>query len=166
MVRLYDLFIRIRLRLAARRTLTAKNRVMSTIQESRGTTQQLDKRYGQFLALAARKERIAVEYKRLLRLHHKTDCPILRIRLEIGEPQVASQAQKKLTAFDRTLALTRHQYGDWGDIPAADWRYNNVASQSGEGKIHSQYRCENGGYICIETDVAKRQTQIQWEDAT
>ena len=37
-----------------------------------------------------------------------------------------------LTAFDRTVFLARHQYGDWGDLPPSDWWYNNMAAQSGE----------------------------------
>lgn len=164
MYRLRYLFVRIRLRLAGRWALAAKERLTAAVRDSRDTTQLLDRRYGQLLSLAARRERIAVEYKRLLRLRSKSNCPILRIRLESGEIHTSPQAEQALTAFDRTVVLARHQYGDWGDIPPTDWWYNNVAAQSGEGLIRSRYSCQDNRYVRIETDMKNKQTKIRLED--
>lgn len=69
-----------------------------------------------------------------------------------------------LTAFDRTVFLARHQYGDWGDLPPSDWWYNNMAAQSGEGIICSRYACQDNRYVRIETDMTKKQTRIVLED--
>ena len=164
MVRIRYLFVRIRLRLAGQRTLAAKDRLTAAVQDSNDTTQLLDRRYRQFLSLATKREKMAVECKRLLRLRNKSNCPILRIRLETGETHISPQAEQVLTAFDRTVFLARHQYGDWGDLPPSDWWYNNVAAQSGEGIICSRYACQDNRYIRIETDMTEKQTRLVLED--
>ena len=81
MVRIRYLFVRIRLRLAGQRALAAKDRLTAAVQDSHDTTQLLDRRYRQFLSLATKREKMAVECKRSFVSGSKQEKPTFLRRL-------------------------------------------------------------------------------------
>jgi hypothetical protein len=60
-------------------------------------------------------------------------------------------------------ALRRHETGDWGEIPAEDMTYNDIALALGES-IFSLYEAKRGTiWIITEADRAKTTVSIPRE---
>ena len=149
----------IRLLLIRIRVHAAKKRVLSGIQNSRTTTVDMNHSYKQFIRLSSKQERLAVAMRRIVRKN--TSRPILRVQINPGYISVSPKAQKKLTDFEKALALTRHRNGDWGEPSTLVWNENNDAVCSGKGKLLSRYSCQGGGFFLIETDLGIPKTNIR-----
>lgn len=162
MNRIYYLLTVLRLRFAARRALIAKNQLTHAIHSTRKGTKKLDGSYEHFLKLSENQERIAVRLKRLY--HLNSDCPILNRQIKIGAIQDLSVPESGLTVFDVRLALIRHRYCDWGELPPADWRFNNEAVKTGKGFVLSRYPFHGGGCLLVETELERQKTRIRLEE--
>lgn len=145
MNRIYYLLTVLRLRLAARRAVAAKNRLTSAIHSTREETKRLKDDYERFLILSEKQERMAIRLKRLNRLN--SDRPILNHKIKTGEINVVPTPEKRLTDFDIRLALVRHKCCDWGDLPPADWRFNNEAVKAGKGLVLSRHPYHGGRHF-------------------
>lgn len=152
------LVTKLRLCLAAYRATSAKNQMMSAIKASRNATGNMNRRYRHFLSLSKKQEKLAVSLKRIQRKNTKR--PIVKVKIPTGKITILPKARANLTDFDIEMALTRHQNGDWGDLPAVDWWYNNEIAKYGLGKIISRYRYQNEKFFFIETDTEKKNTFI------
>lgn len=161
MNRLLYLLLSIRLRLAARRAELAKAHMLSLIQNSRRAAHSTQRYYQRFLFLSARQEALAVALKRIV--ESKSEKPIIKARLFPGKVTVTQKARLQLTIFDMEMALTHHRNGDWGELPAAEWRRNNMQALSGSGAVRSKYPCRSGGFFLIDTDLPAGETTIQLE---
>lgn len=161
MNRLTYLVTSLRLRLTARRALAAKNNLTFAIHKGRKGTERMDDAYEQFLTLSEKQEILAVKLRRMRR--RKTDRPILKSRLNLQDVTLSPSAKDALTAFDLRLALARHKCCDWGEIPTADWQYNNDAVKYGSGKILARYPYHGAGCFLIETNLKTNTSRIRLE---
>lgn len=82
-----------------------------------------------------------------------------RVRLLLGET-VMTQGAKAALALDEVLfALSRHQRGDWGDIPKVDRDENELAVREGF-RILSVYRSATGVRFWVITEADRSVTTI------
>lgn len=162
MNRIYYLLTALRLRFAARRAVAAKNRLTSAIHSTREETKRLKDDYERFLILSEKQERMAVRLKRLNRLN--SDRPILNHKTKTGDINVVPIPEKGLTDFDIRLALVRHKCCDWGELPPADWRFNNEAVKTGKGFVISRYPFHGDGCLLVKTELERQKTCIRLEE--
>jgi len=52
-------------------------------------------------------------------------------KFPLGQVVATTGVMRATSEKDRISALTRHQNGDWGDVCAEDWAYNNEALEKG-----------------------------------
>lgn len=153
------LWLKVRLLFIRVRVHSAKKRVLSEIQNSRNTTEDMNLSYRQFLDLSSRQEELAVAIRRIT--HKNTNFPMLNVKIDTGSVCVSPEAQNLLTDFDKDIALIRHRNGDWGETSIPNWRSNNEAVFFGMGKLRSRYPCHGGGFFFIETDLCIPKTVIK-----
>ncbi len=139
----------------------AKKQVLLDIQNSRRITKLLENPYQRFIRVSAKREELAVRFKRLS--GQKDGCPpILGMRFDAGETTLAKTAED-IPLYDRTLALARHQNGDWGGVTECVWTENNRNLKNGRGVVRSLYLSVNRRLFRIETDLTNSKTNIRWE---
>ncbi len=139
----------------------AKKRVLFSVKSSRQTSDRMDGEYSRFLSIAEKREEL---YMQLIRVtKSKTARSVFDAPFDTGKISVSEQAEEKISAYDRMLALVHHRNGDWGEISVQDRADNNKSLQSGLGTVCSKYRFINGDAFWIETNLEKLKTQIRLE---
>lgn len=151
-------FAKIRLALATCRAKIAKDLMDKVIASSRAKTEEIDYSYENFLKCCKQQEKAAVMLKRAKK--ENPNKPFLNVDLGIEHYAVLSDAASKLTKHDVEVAITRHRYGDWGEVSNHHWLCNNEGAKDPCGIIRSRYPLFGGGYFSVETDRRTGETRI------
>lgn len=136
---------------------SAKERMSNVIRSSRAAQDEIDNSYENFITRCKEQEKAAVAVKRL---RGDSDNPILDIDLNVKHFILNPNISKRLTRLDAEVAVTRHRYGDWGDVTLQNWRSNNAESSNPYGVIRSRYPLFGGGYFIVETDKRTNRTEL------
>lgn len=158
MNRIKYFFAKIRLALATCRAKTAKDLMNKVIRSSRTKKEEIDYSYENFLKRCKQQEKAAVMLKRAKK--GNPNRPFLNVDLGIEHFTVLPDAASKLTRHDALVAVTRHRYGDWGEISDYHWLCNNEGTKDPCGIIRSRYPLFGGGYFNIETDKRSKTTKL------
>lgn len=163
MNRIKFFFAKIRLALANRRAIVAKELMDKVIRSTRAKKEEIDYSYENFLKRCKQQEKAAIMLKRAT--NGNPDKPFLKIDLGIEHFTVLPDAANKLTRHDVEVAITRHRYGDWGEVSNHHWLCNNEGVKDSCGIIRSRYPLFGGGYFSVETDKRSKITRIGLEGA-
>ena len=136
---------------------SAKERMNNVIRSSRAAQSEIDDSYENFLVRCKEQEKAAVAVKRL---RGDSDNPIMDIDLDVKHFILNPNLSKRLTRLDAEVAVTRHRYGDWGNVTLQNWRSNNAESSNPYGVIRSRYPLFGGGYFIVETDKRVNRTEL------
>ena len=158
MNRINFFFAKISLALANRRANTAKKLMDEVIRSSRAKTEEIDDTYENFLKRCKQQEKAAVMLKRAK--NENPNKPFLKIDLGIEHYIVQPDVANKITRHEAEVALTRHRYGDWGDVSVHHWLCNNEGAKDPCGIIRSRYPLFGGGYFNVETDKRAKITKM------
>lgn len=158
MNRIKFFFAKIRLALANRRANVAKELMDKVIRSSRAKTEEIDYTYENFLKRCKQQEKAAVMLKRAK--NENPDKPFLKIDLGVEHYIVQPDVSNKVTRHDVEVAVTRHRYGDWGEVSDHHWLCNNEGAKDPCGIIRSRYPLFGGGYFSVETDKRARTTKL------
>lgn len=163
MNRINFFFAKIRLALANRRAIVAKGLIDKVIRSSRAKKEEIDYSYENFLKRCKQQEKAAVMLKRAT--NGTPDKPFLKVDLGIEHYIVLPDVADKITRHEAEVALTRHRYGDWGEVSNHHWLCNNEGVKDPCGIIRSRYPLFGGGYFSVETDKRSKITRIGLEGA-
>lgn len=81
------------------------------------------------------------------------------IKFSSGEIVVTANAMSKLSAQEIARGLSRHLFGDWGEVCDDDWESNDEALQNGN-RLHSVYSTSEGVTFWIITECDRSVTTI------
>lgn len=151
-------FAKVRLALATCRANTAKDLMDKVIASSRAKTEEIDYSYENFLKRCKQQEKAAVMLKRTKK--GNPNKPFLNVDLGIEHFIVQPDVADKITRHEAEVALTRHRYGDWGDVSVHHWLCNNEGAKDPCGIIRSRYPLFGGGYFSVETDKRAKITKM------
>lgn len=151
-------FAEIRLAFANRRANVAKELMDKVIAGSSAKKEEIDYSYENFLKRCKQQEKAAVMLKRAK--NENPDKPFLKIDLGIEHYIIQPDIANKITRHEAEVALTRHRYGDWGDVSVHHWLCNNEGTKDPCGIIRSHYPLLNGGYLDVETDKGAKTTKM------
>ena len=79
--------------------------------------------------------------------------------LRLGNIVVSDEAQGALLPYDLVLAVFRHAFHDWGDIPLRTRKANGLAIVEG-GNVYSSYRSRLGVDFHIATEADRSETAV------
>lgn len=158
MNRIKFFFAKIRLALANRRAIVAKELMDKVIRSTRAKKEEIDYSYENFLKRCKQQEKAAIMLKRAT--NGNPDKPFLKIDLGIEHFTVLPDVANKLTRHDVEVAITRHRYGDWGEVSKDAWQCNNAGVNYDMGVICSRYPLFGGGFFNIETDKRTNLTRV------
>lgn len=82
-----------------------------------------------------------------------------RVRFLLGETLLTQGALAILAPDEANFALSRHQRGDWGDIPKVDREENELSVREGF-RILSVYRSCSGVRFWVITEADRSSTTI------
>lgn len=153
---------RIRLSFAICKRHAAKRTLSSAISISQAASTGVNEYFERFIDISNQCEKLAVEYKRLKSLN--SDKPLLKVCLELGNVETSSKSDVILTKLDIETALTRHKYGDWGELNERQWQRNNKIAQAGMGIVRSCYENHSGNRICVDTCMPSGDTLLHLEN--
>ena len=151
------LIAKIRLFFAHCRAVVAKDYMNKVVYYSRGAKNEIQDSYEHFLKRCKEQEKAAVAVKRL---QGDTDNPILDIDLGVEHYTLQANMSGRITRLDAEVAVTRHRYGDWGEVTLQNWRSNNAEVSNPYGIIRSRYPLFGGGYFIVETDKRVNKTEV------
>ncbi len=151
------LVAKIRLFFAHSRANSAKERMNTVIRSSRAAQDEIDNSYEGFLKRCKEQEKAAIAVKRL---RCDRDMPILDIDLGVEHFILLPNISGRITRLDAEVAVTRHRYGDWGEVTLQNWRSNNAEIRNPYGIIRSRYPLFGGGYFIVETDKRAGKTEV------
>ena len=163
MNRIKFFFAKIRLALANRRAIVAKELMDKVIRSTRAKKEEIDYSYENFLKRCKQQEKAAIMLKRAT--NGNPDKPFLKIDLGIEHYIVQPDVANKITRHEAEVAITRHRYGDWGEVSNHHWLCNNEGVKDPCGIIRSRYPLFGGGYFSVETDKRSKITRIGLEGA-
>lgn len=156
------LFAKVCLVFASCRAKSAKDLMNKIIKSSKTATEEIDYTYENFIKRCKQQEKATIRVKRIK--SKNTNKPILNIDLDIEHYIVQPDAADKLTRLDMETAITRHRYGDWGEVSIYEWLRNNQAAKESNGVICSRYPLFKGEYFLVKTDKSTRKlTEICME---
>lgn len=158
MNRIKFFFAKIRLALANRRAIVAKELMDKVIRSTRAKKEEIDYSYENFLKRCKQQEKAAIMLKRAT--NGNPDKPFLKIDLGIEHYIVQPDVADKITRHEAEVALTRHRYGDWGEVSKDAWQCNNAGVNYDMGVICSRYPLFGGGFFNIETDKRTNLTRV------
>ena len=78
---------------------------------------------------------------------------------ELGQLVITAIAAQSLEQGDVLVSLIRHQFGDWGDLPAIDWEANELAKTDG-GRLFSSYIATDKTRFWIITEADRQATTV------
>jgi hypothetical protein len=84
-------------------------------------------------------------------------CPTARFR--IGRIVATPNALSVITQAEILTAITRHQAGDWGDVPPKDQNANEQALLNGK-RVVSSFRSTKGLKFWVITEADRSSTTI------
>ena len=151
------LIAKIRLFFAHLLANSAKDHMNGVIRSSRAAQDEIDDSYENFLKRCKQQEKAAIAVKRL---RGDRDNPILDVDLGVEHFNVQANVSGKVTRLDVEVAVTRHRYGDWGEVTLQNWRSNNAEVSNPYGIIRSRYPLFGGGYFIVETDKRANRTEV------
>ena len=151
------LIAKIRLFFAHNRASAAKEHMNNVIRSSRAAQDEIDDSYENFLKRCKQQEKAAIAVKRL---RGDSDNPILDVDLGVEHFVIAPSISGRITRLDAEVAVTRHRYGDWGEVTLQNWRSNNAEAKNPYGIIRSRYPLFGGGYFIVETDKRANRTEV------
>ena len=151
------LIAKIRLFYAHWRAVVAKDYMNKVVCYSRGAQGEIKDCYEKFLTRCKEQEKAAIAIKRL---RPENDMPIMDIDLGVEHFIIQSNSSGKITRLDAEVAVTRHRYGDWGEVTIQNWRSNNAEANNPYGIIRSRYPLFGGGYFIVETDKRVNITEV------
>ena len=163
MNRIKFFFAKIRLALTNRRAIVAKELMDKVIRSTRAKKEEIDYSYENFLKRCKQQEKAAIMLKRAT--NGNPDKPFLKIDLGIEHYIVQPDVANKITRHEAEVAITRHRYGDWGEVSNHHWLCNNEGVKDPCGIIRSRYPLFGGGYFSVETDKRSKITRIGLEGA-
>ena len=102
-------------------------------------------------------------FNRFLEISLDCERPVLKICLPMGNVETSSKSEIALTKLDIETALTRHKYGDWGELTVGQWERNNNIAKSGEGIVRSCYEYHGGNKFYIDTCMPGGDTLLHLE---
>lgn len=149
---------KIRLAVANRRAIVAKDLMDKVIRSSRAKAEEIDYTYENFLKCCRQQEKAAIMLKRAK--NEQTNKPFTKVDLGIEHYIVQPDVSGKVTRHDVEVAVTRHRYGDWGEVSDNHWLCNNESAKDPCGIIRSRYPLLDGGYFSVETDKLARTTKL------
>ena len=158
MNRIKFFFAKIRLALANRRAIVAKELMDKVIRSTRAKKEEIDYSYENFLKRCKQQEKAAIMLKRAT--NGNPDKPFLKIDLGIEHYIVLPDVADKITRHEAEVAITRHRYGDWGEVSKDTWQCNNAGVNYDMGVICSRYPLFGGGFFNIETDKRTNLTRV------
>lgn len=82
-----------------------------------------------------------------------------QMKFGLGHIYITSNAMQVLTEPDTREALCRHMSGDWGDVGAEDWKWNDQALENCT-RLLSSYRSAKGEKFWIITEADRLSTTI------
>jgi hypothetical protein len=150
----YCPFLRLRLRFKVLRL----QRLQGLLKDGVNKTDSL---YREMLRLSCETERLQIRLRR--RLFQGTAREMPGVSFPRGDLNVSERAGKELLEPEIYIALERHMGGDWGYIPAAEWRANNHAAQNG-GRIASRYVSRNDTRFLFITEADRKTTTLRMEE--
>ena len=136
---------------------SAKEYMNNVIRSSRAAQDEIDDSYENFLTRCKQQEKAAVAVKRF---QGDSDNPILDIDLGIKHFIIKPSLSERLTRLDAEVAVTRHRFGDWGEVTLQNWRSNNSEASNPYGILRSRYPLFGGGYFIVETDKRANITEL------
>lgn len=136
---------------------SAKEHMNNVIRSSRAAQDEIDDSYENFLKRCKQQQKAAIAVKRL---RGDSDNPILDVDLGVEHFNVQANVSGKITRLDVEVAVTRHRYGDWGEVTLQNWRSNNAEVSNPYGIIRSRYPLFGGGYFIVETDKRANRTEV------
>lgn len=157
MNRIKYLIAKIRLFYAHCRVVVAKDHMTNLVCYSRGACDEIKDSYEVFLTRCKEQEKAAVAIKRL---KPENDMPIMDIDLGVEHFIIQPKLSGNITRLDAEVAVTRHRYGDWGEVTLQNWRGNNAEASNPYGVIRSRYPLSSGGYFIVETDKRANRTEL------
>lgn len=152
------IFAKARLVLTTCRVKVAKKLMDKIIRSTKAKKEEIDYSYENFLNRCKQQEKAAVMLKRAK--NENPDKPFLKIDLGIEHYIVQPDVANKITRHEAEAALTRHRYGDWGEVSVHHWLCNNEGAKDPCGIIRSHYQLLNGGYLDVETDKGAKITKM------
>lgn len=158
MNRIKYFFAKIRLVFTACRAKSAKDLMNKVIISSRAKKEEIDYSYENFLKRCKQQEKAAVMLKRAKK--ENPGRPFLKVDLGIEHFNVSAVASNWINRLDIEKAITRHQYGDWGEVSEHHWLCNNEGVKDPCGIIRSCYLSAGNRYFFVETDKAAKTTNI------
>lgn len=81
----------------------------------------------------------------------------------LGRLLITPAARDALTPDEVGAALRRHAQGDWGDVPADDWKANDEALKEGT-RLFSAYHGRDGTKFWIVTEANRQATTVLLPD--
>lgn len=81
-------------------------------------------------------------------------------KFSLGQVVITAHAQEVLLPEDYTMALLRHQSGDWGVMCDEDKALNDEALASGEERLFSAYKTHDGVKFWIITEWDRSITTV------
>ena len=158
MNRIKYIFAKARLVLTTCRAKAAKDLMDKVIRSTKAKKEEIDYSYENFLNRCKQQEKAAVMLKRAK--NENPNKPFLKVDLGVEHFTVLPDAANKLTRHDVEVAITRHRYGDWGEVSNHHWLCNNEGAKDPCGIIRSRYPLFGGGYFNVETDKRARTTKL------
>lgn len=83
--------------------------------------------------------------------------PVAKFRL--GRIVTTPGARSRLTDGDILTGIRRHQAGDWGEVPPANWPANDRALKTG-ARLLSAYRSTSGQLFYINTEADRSSSTV------
>lgn len=87
--------------------------------------------------------------------------PIAKFRL--GRIVTTPGAQSRMSHEDIVEGIRRHQAGNWGEVPPANWPANEYALKTGR-RLFSAYRSAGGELFYIITEGDRSSTTVLLPD--
>ncbi len=158
MNRIKYIFAKARLVLSTCRAKAAKDLMDKVIRSTKAKKEEIDYSYENFLNRCKQQEKAAVMLKRAK--NENPNKPFFKVDLGIEHFTVLPDVANKLTRHDVEVAITRHRYGDWGEVSKDTWQCNNAGVNYDMGVICSRYPLFGGGFFNIETDKRTNLTRV------
>ncbi len=111
-----------------------------------------------FMALLLCKPAFLLFTKQIWQTLRKLEANSLQ-KFDLGQVVLTAGVEATIEASEISAALSRHAYGDWGDLCAEDARENELALEKGY-RLFSAYTTRNGTKFYIITEADRSSTTI------
>lgn len=157
------LFLKFRLLWTTVGAQVAEKIMNKVINSTKAAEDEMDFCYENFIRRAKQQAKAQVEYLR--EIGRPDGNPQIDVDLGVEHYIVKPDLAGKITRFDMETALTRHRYGDWGDVTNFSWVINNSYAKNRCGTIRSRYSINDNEHFIVKTDMDSRRTEMFMEAA-